>query len=73
MNLFTSASQYSFLYCRDNFLTTPKDRLSGEDPNYQQIVTLLDESTLPPDNIDPALQVRTIIVSVSLVHNPPSP
>ena len=44
MNLFTSTSQYSFYDCRDEFEATPKDRLSDEYPNYQEIATLLDGS-----------------------------
>lgn len=64
MNVFTSASQYSFYDCRDKFEATPKDRLSDEYQNYQEITDLLDESSLPPENIDPLFQEHTITVSV---------
>lgn len=61
---------FTFCDCRDNYGATPKDRLSKEEENYQEIVHLLDGKSklVPQQQRGPALRKPTIQVSVNVFH-----
>ena len=55
---------------RDKYGATPKDRLSGEEENYQEIVCLLDSKNEPlleehVIKVSVCFQVRTTVLQVS--------